>query len=128
MNAQAPIPALQDPRLNRPEPFTPRDGGFAWPFLAGLGRKSLGSILLADAGIQRGELRHALLPAAHPLARRARRSGAWPGGEGGAIHARRRLFRRGPGLLLVTELFLPAVLALKPSAERSQEQSGIRQD
>ncbi|MET4389219.1 protocatechuate 3,4-dioxygenase beta subunit [Bradyrhizobium sp. F1.4.3] len=26
MNAQA--PALQDPRLNRPEPFTPRDGGF----------------------------------------------------------------------------------------------------
>jgi protocatechuate 3,4-dioxygenase beta subunit len=30
MNAQAPIPALQDPRLNRPEPFTPPlgDGGF----------------------------------------------------------------------------------------------------
>ena len=26
MNAQA--PALQDPRLNRPEPFTPRDGAF----------------------------------------------------------------------------------------------------
>lgn len=26
MNAQA--PALRDPRLNRPEPFTPRDGGF----------------------------------------------------------------------------------------------------
>jgi len=26
MNAQA--PALQDPRLNRPEPFSLRDGGF----------------------------------------------------------------------------------------------------
>jgi chorismate--pyruvate lyase len=91
---------------------TPRDSAFAWPFLAGLGRKSLGSILFADAGIERGELRHALLPAAHPLAQRARRHAAWPGREGGGIHARRRLFRRGPGLLLVTELFLPAVLTL----------------
>lgn len=90
---------------------TPRTSAFAWPFLAGLGRKPLGSMLFADAGIERGELRHALLAAAHPLVQRARRSAAWPGREGG-IHARRRLFRRGPGLLLVTELFLPAVLGL----------------
>ena len=84
-----------------------------WPFLRALGTQSLGSMLFCDPRIQRGALQHARLDARHPLVRRA--LAALPAQEGGAVrHARRCLYRRRQGLLLVTEIFLPAIAHLAP--------------
>lgn len=84
-----------------------------WPFLSKLGSRSLGAALFGDPRIARGPLQHARLAAGHPLARRAlaalslRESGL-------TLHARRCLYRRRGGVLLVTELFLPAIAQLAP--------------
>lgn len=88
-----------------------------WPFLRRLGSRSLGTALFADPLIARGALQHARLKARHPLARRAR--AALPEYEGGAVlHARRCLYRRRHGLLLVTELFLPTLAQLAPRRQQ----------
>lgn len=88
-------------------------GGADWPFFDALGSRSLGSALFGDPSIMRGALQHARLSARHPLAQRA--LAALPSREPGAmLHARRRLYRRRRGLLLVTELFLPAIAQLMP--------------
>lgn len=84
-----------------------------WPLFNALGERSLGSTLFYDPRVARGELEFARIRAGHPLMRRAR---AALGGE--AVHentifyARRCLYRRRQGTLLVTEVFLPSVLAL----------------
>lgn len=84
-----------------------------WPFFSALGCRSLGSALFRDPRIVRGALQHARLAARHPLARRALALIAAQ--EGSAVlHARRCLYRRRHGLLLVTELFLPAIAHLMP--------------
>jgi chorismate--pyruvate lyase len=84
-----------------------------WPFFKALGSRSLGSALFGDPAIARGALQHARLSARHPLAQRA--LAALPAGERAAmLHARRCLYRRRRGLLLVTELFLPAIAQLMP--------------
>ena len=84
-----------------------------WPFFHALGSRSLGSALFCDPAIVRGALQHARLSARHPLARRA--LAALPSADPGAtLHARRCLYRRRRGLLLVTELFLPAIAQLMP--------------
>lgn len=82
-----------------------------WPFFGTLGERSLGTTLFSDPRVQRGKLQYARLGARHPLARRAR---AALGGEGFAslLFARRCLYRRKNGVLLVTELFLPAIAEL----------------
>jgi chorismate--pyruvate lyase len=82
-----------------------------WPFLRRLGSRSLGSRLFTDARIAAGELQAARLGARDALARRARAEVA--GLPAQRIPARRRLYRRGGGCLLVTELFLPAIAASK---------------
>ncbi|MET0963540.1 MAG: chorismate lyase [Noviherbaspirillum sp.] len=82
-----------------------------WPFFSALGSRSLGSALFRDPRIVRGALQHARLSPRHPLARRA--LALAPTG-GGVLHARRCLYRRRHGLLLVTELFLPAIAHLRP--------------
>lgn len=81
-----------------------------WPFFRGLGERSLGSSLFGDPRVARGPLQYARLQPRHPLARRA-------GAALGLVFdqplaARRCLYRRRRGLLLVTELFLPAIVAL----------------
>lgn len=82
-----------------------------WPFFRRLGSRSLGTALFADPLIARGALQHARLDARHPLARRAR--AALPACHDQSLfHARRCLYRRRGGLLLVTELFLPALAQL----------------
>lgn len=87
-----------------------------WPLFSALGEKSLGSTLFDDPRVVRGSLEFARIRAGHPLMQRAR---AALGGDAGAtavFYARRCLYRRRQGLLLVTEVFLPAVLDLALSA------------
>lgn len=83
-----------------------------WPFFGTLGERSLGTTLFGDPRVARGEMQYARLRNTHPLARRASAA------LGGAmfkspLFARRCLYRRNKGLLLVTELFLPAIAELR---------------
>lgn len=93
-----------------------------WPLFNALGERSLGSTLFYDPLVTRGELEFARLRAGHPLTQRAL---AALGADGGALatpvhsaaaqpvfYARRCLYRRRHGTLLVTEVFLPSVLDL----------------
>ena len=83
-----------------------------WPLFNALGERSLGSTLFYDPLVTRGSLEFARIRAGHPLMQRAR---AALGGDGDTVlYARRCLYRRRRGVLLVTEVFLPAVLALRP--------------
>ena len=85
-----------------------------WPLFSALGERSLGSTLFYDPRVARGRLEFARIRPGHPL--HARGSQAALGGERGVAgrtyFARRCLYRRRRGLLLVTEVFLPAVLDL----------------
>ena len=96
-----------------PTSATARD----WPLFSALGERSLGSTLFYDPLVRRGQLEFARLRPGHPLLARVR---AALGGEVDLAHttyyARRCLYRRRQGLLLVTEVFLPAVLDLAATA------------
>jgi len=86
-----------------------------WPFFGTLGERSLGTTLFGDPRVVRGSLQYARLRAQHPLVRRA--SAALGGAQfESALFARRCLYRRKNGVLLVTELFLPSIAGLKPVA------------
>jgi len=82
-----------------------------WPLFSALGERSLGTTLFYDPLVARGRLEFARLRAGHPLVEqlRAALSGELQGNE---FYARRCVYRRHQGLLMVTEVFLPAVLAL----------------
>jgi chorismate--pyruvate lyase len=91
------------------------DSATDWPLFGALGERSLGSTLFCDPLVRRGQLEFARLRAGHPLAQRARAALAdAPGGvpEHSIYYARRCLYRRHQGTLLVTEVFLPAVMDL----------------
>ncbi|MCE3263121.1 MAG: chorismate lyase [Pseudoduganella sp.] len=86
-----------------------------WPLFSALGERSLGSTLFGDPQVRRGDLEFARLRASHPLALRARAAMAAQGGaapDEALLYARRCLYRRHKGTLLVTEVFLPPVLKL----------------
>jgi len=84
-----------------------------WPLFNALGERSLGTTLFYDPLVRRGELAFARIRAGHPLMQRAR---AALGVDGDTVlYARRCLYHRHRGVLLVTEVFLPAVLALRAS-------------
>ena len=86
-----------------------------WPLFSALGERSLGTTLFGDRMVRRGELEFARLRAGHPLVRRAQAALALEGrqaDEQTLFFARRCLYQRHQGLLLVTEVFLPAVLEL----------------
>jgi chorismate--pyruvate lyase len=87
-----------------------------WPLFSTLGERSLGTTLFYDPKVVRGPLEFARLRAGHPLLARLRAvlgDGAGSTGlDGHVFHARRCVYRRHQGLLMVTEVFLPAVLAL----------------
>ncbi|OYO30854.1 chorismate lyase [Janthinobacterium sp. PC23-8] len=88
-----------------------------WPLFSGLGERSLGTTLFGDRMVRRSGLEFARLRAGHPLVRRAQAALALEGRaapEQALFFARRCLYRRHQGLLLVTEVFLPAVLELAP--------------
>ena len=93
-----------------------------WPLFSALGERSLGTTLFGDPQVRRGELEFARLRASHPLARRARTAAGLDAAglqDEQILYARRCLYQRHNGLLLVTEVFMPQVLDLVPSAVNS---------
>jgi chorismate--pyruvate lyase len=86
-----------------------------WPLFSALGEQSLGSTLFYDPIVVRGPLEFARLRPGHPLLARVR-SGLGQALDGMEFHARRCVYRRHQGLLMVTEVFLPAVLELTAAA------------
>ena len=78
-------------------------------WLAGLGSRSLGSLLFSYPGFSRGAIEFRRLDARHPLYRRA----AGLGAAGSCLWARRSLHRLGAQQVLVTEVFLPAIATLE---------------
>lgn len=72
-----------------------------WRRLGLLGARPLGAVLFADRKVSRAPLAFCKLSSHHPISRRIGRSGLW---------ARRSLFMRSGGKILVTEVFLPGVL------------------
>lgn len=81
-----------------------------WPLFGSLGERSLGSTLFGDPLVQRGALEFARLSPRHPLMRRLVATlGPQPD-----LLARRCLYRRRHGILLVCEIFLPAIIGLAP--------------
>jgi chorismate lyase len=91
-----------------------------WPLFNALGERSLGSTLFGDPAVTRGALEFARIRAGHPLFARARLAlgPEADGVEPPVLYARRCLYRRHQGSLLVTEVFLPSVLALSQSVNR----------
>jgi chorismate--pyruvate lyase len=83
-----------------------------WPRFAGLGNKSLGTTLFNDPLVERGALHFARLHRAHPLMRRIAAQGLL-NEQTRNLWARRSVFKRHGASLLVTEVFLPAVLDLR---------------
>lgn len=81
-----------------------------WPFFGRLGNRSLGTTLFGDPKVVRGAMQYARLHPDHPLVRRAAAALDFSGA--GPMFARRCLYRRRRGLLLVTEMFLPSIAAL----------------
>jgi len=99
-----------------------------WPLFSALGERSLGTTLFYDPLVKRGQLEFARIRGGHPLMRRTiaalgREPGApkhepaapWHGSGNMLYYARRCVYRRRQGLLLVTEVFLPGVLDLAAS-------------
>jgi chorismate--pyruvate lyase len=82
-----------------------------WHMLSGLGARPLGAALFADPRIQRHPLCFRQLNGRHALYRRASRL---LDEAPAALWARRSLFVLCGAPLLVTEVFLPAILTLAP--------------
>ena len=82
-----------------------------WRMLTTLGARPLGSALFADRRIRRHALCFRQLGPRHELYRRACRLLERPPA---CLWARRSLFVRHGARLLVTEVFLPAILELRP--------------
>ena len=91
-----------------------------WPFFGALGDRSLGATLLGVPRGVGGRRELARLLAEHPLARRAA-AALGIDDFGGALFARRCLYRRRRGLLLVTEVFLPAIAGVRSPAARHDD-------
>jgi chorismate--pyruvate lyase len=87
-----------------------------WPLFSALGERSLGTTLFYDPKVVRGPLEFARLRDGHPLVARLRAHLAGAKAvnvlDGHVFHARRCVYRRRQGLLMVTEVFLPPVLDL----------------
>lgn len=79
-----------------------------WPFFNRLGEKSLGSMLFHDPAIVRYRMQFARLCAEHTLTRRIFSYLDLPVKP---LFARRCLYMRHGGELLVTEVFLPKIVA-----------------
>ena len=86
----------------------------AWRGLNVLGSKSLGTVLFTNPAVRRTPLQFKKLNSAHPLFHRAcRELPTTPAGLPASLWARRSLFTLDGQSLLVTEVFLPAILDLK---------------
>lgn len=92
-----------------------------WPLFSALGERSLGTTLFYDPLVRRGQLEYARIRAGHPLMGRVR--AALGGSDDTLYYARRCVYRRHQGLLLVTEVFLPSVLTLTPAGTQRNKQN-----
>ena len=81
----------------------------AWRGLSGLGSRSLGAALFANPRVRRAPFQFKKLHSSHPLFRRACRGLPAPPP---CLWARRSLFSLHGKSILVTEVFLPAILEL----------------
>ena len=81
----------------------------AWHSVAGLGTRPLGAALFADPRIARFPLHQKKLPRSHPLYRCAAAQLKRPPPP---LWARRSIFAAGKSPILVSEVFLPAILDL----------------
>lgn len=80
-----------------------------WPFLRGLGNRPLGGALFVDPRVRREPFQFARLSTNHPLRQALQR--VLPAfASVPMLPARRSVFRRGGGAMLVTEVFLPDLL------------------
>lgn len=87
-----------------------------WPLFSALGERSLGTTLFYDPRVTRGALEFARLRPGHPLLARVHAALGRDGPADATYFARRCVYRRRQGLLLVTEIFLPEVLDLAATA------------
>jgi chorismate--pyruvate lyase len=88
-----------------------------WPLFSALGERALGTTLFDDPLVARGRQEFARIRAGHPLMRRAHAALSAAGSAHFThFYARRCIYRRHQGLLLVTEVFLPTVLDLVAAA------------
>lgn len=87
-----------------------------WPLFSALGERSLGTTLFYDPRVTRGELEFARLRPGHPLLARVNAALGRVDPARDTYFARRCVYRRRQGLLLVTEVFLPEVLDLEATA------------
>ena len=90
--------------------LAPCDLNGAWHMAQAIGSRPLGAALFADPGICRGPLSAARLTASHPLHRHASTA---LGLSLPTLWARRSRFCRLDRPLLVTEVFLPGIEALR---------------
>ena len=81
-----------------------------WPLFGRLGERSLGSTLFGDPRVRRGALEFARLSERHPMMQRLQNVLGVQTDT--PLFARRCVYRRGAGLLLVSEIFLPSIVAL----------------
>ena len=93
-------------------PAEPRGVLSRW--LAGLGGRSLGSLLFAHPGFVRGAIEYCRLDTRHPLYRRV----AAVAPVGAVLWARRSRHRLGAQEVLVTEVFLPAIADIEAGCGR----------
>jgi len=92
-----------------------------WPFFSKLGNTPLGANLFFDPLVGRSPIQYARLAAGHPLMRRIAQ--ALPDVDLPTfLYARRSLFTRRGGVLMVTDVFLPALEALMRPAARPMHQ------
>jgi chorismate--pyruvate lyase len=77
-------------------------------WMAGLGNRSLGSLLFSYPGFLRGQIEYLQIDRRHPLYRRA----AAQCTVSGPLWARRSLHVLDAQVVSVTEVFLPAILDL----------------
>jgi len=89
------------------------DSATDWPFFSSLGERSLGFTLFCDPQVARGALQYARLRAGHPLLQRAA-AAIGVAAFAQPLLARRCMYWRRQGSLLVTEVFLPALSGLSP--------------
>lgn len=82
-----------------------------WAAVTRLGCRPLGEALFSNPRVTRGRLQYRRIRSGHPLARQARNAGLTLPLQN--MWARRSLFTLHGHALMVTELFLPAVLEVK---------------
>jgi len=87
-----------------------RDLSGAWRALRGLGNRPLAEMLFTDPLVRRSPIEYSRVDSRHPLWRRARQvfGRTFP-----PLWVRRSLFRKQGRPLMVTEVFLPAILELR---------------